>query len=56
MIAHEKIQALAESPPPLASRFLRPAPAAKYLSVSRATLYNLLNAGKLRSHLVGEAA
>ena len=55
MISIEKFQAVTGATAAVEARFLRPEPASRYISVSRATFYNLLNAGKLKSHRIGGA-
>jgi excisionase family DNA binding protein len=39
--------------PPLKSPYLRPADAAKYMCVNRATLYRWMEAKKIKSYLIG---
>ncbi len=61
MITIEKQAALAAatqatiSNPVLKPRFLKISSASAYSGISRSTLYELLNEGKIRSHKVGSA-
>lgn len=61
MIALEKQTALAlaqstvEAARPLQPRYIKIPTAVTYSGIGRSTLYELLNAGKIRSHKIGSA-
>jgi Helix-turn-helix domain len=60
MIKTEKDQALAEANSaaarqPITPRWLKIPAAVAYTGISRSVLYELMNAGKIRSHLIGAA-
>ena len=59
MIHSEKVSALTEanstSPASLAPRYIKISTAVTYTAISRSVIYELLNAGKIKSHKVGGA-